>query len=226
MRRASLAARENRLDRLVIPARPLDILAQQIVAAAASRDWPLDDLFALVRGAWPYRELSRDDFQAVVHMLADGYATRRGRRGAHIHYDAVNGVVRGRRGARLAAVTSGGAIPDVSDYQVVLDPEGTVIGSINEDFAIESMTGDIFQLGNASWEILKVETGRVRVADARGKPPSIPFWLGEAPARTPELSELVSRIRSQVARGWRKAAAWRRAGWSSRWVSLRKRLHK
>jgi len=169
------------------------------VAAAASGDWPLEELFALVRGAWPYRELSREDFQAVVHMLADGYATRRGRRGAYIHYDAVNGIVRGRRGARIAAVTSGGAIPDVSDYQVVLDPEGTVIGSINEDFAIESMAGDIFQLGNASWEILKVETGRVRVADARGKPPSIPFWLGEAPARTPELSELVSRIRSQVA---------------------------
>ncbi|HET6361172.1 MAG TPA: DEAD/DEAH box helicase, partial [Gemmatimonadota bacterium] len=194
-----LAARENRLDRLVIPERPLDILAQQIVACAACRDWPLDDLFALVRGAWPYRDLSREDFQAVVHMLADGYATRRGRRAAYIHFDAVNRVVRGRRGARIAAVTSGGAIPDVSDYQVVLDPEGTVIGSINEDFAIESMTGDIFQLGNASWEILKVETGRVRVADARGKPPSIPFWLGEAPARTPELSELVSRIRSQVA---------------------------
>jgi ATP-dependent Lhr-like helicase len=194
-----LAAREDRLDRLVIPARPLDILAQQIVAAAASRDWPLDDLFALVRGAWPYRELSREDFQAVVHMLAEGYATRRGRRGAYIHYDAVHEIVRGRRGARIAAVTSGGAIPDVSDYQVVLDPEGTVIGSINEDFAIESMTGDIFQLGNASWEILKVETGRVRVADAHGKPPSIPFWLGEAPARTPELSELVSRVRTQVA---------------------------
>jgi ATP-dependent Lhr-like helicase len=194
-----LAARENRLDRLIIPPAPLDILAQQIVAAAACRDWPLDDLYALARGGWPYRDLPREDFDAVVHMLADGYATRRGRRAAYVHYDGVNGVVRGRRGARLAAVTSGGAIPDVSDYQVVLDPEGTVIGSINEDFAIESMTGDIFQLGNASWEILKVETGRVRVADARGKPPSIPFWLGEAPARTPELSELVSRIRTQVA---------------------------
>jgi ATP-dependent Lhr-like helicase len=194
-----LAARENRLDRLIIPERPLDILAQQIVAAAACRDWPLDDLYALVRGAWPYRDLAPEDFRAVVHMLADGYATRRGRRAAYVHFDAVNDVVRGRRGARLAAVTSGGAIPDVSDYQVVLDPEGTVIGSINEDFAIESMTGDIFQLGNASWEILKIETGRVRVADARGKPPSIPFWLGEAPARTPELSELVSRVRSQVA---------------------------
>ena len=194
-----LAAREGRLDRLVVPEAPLDILAQQIVAAAACRDWPLDDLYALVRGASPYRDLAREDFDAVVHMLAEGYATRRGRRAAYVHYDAVNGIIRGRRGARLAAVTSGGAIPDVADYQVVLDPEGAVIGSINEDFAIESMAGDIFQLGNASWEILKIETGRVRVADARGKPPSIPFWLGEAPARTPELSELVSRIRTQVA---------------------------
>jgi ATP-dependent Lhr-like helicase len=192
------AAGLDRLDRLLFPERPLDILAQQIVAAAATRDWKVDELYALLRGAWPYRDLSRADFDAVLLMLADGYATARGRRAARVHYDEVNGVVRGRRGSMLAAVTSGGAIPDTSDYDVILDPEGTFVGTINEDFAIESMPGDVFQLGNASWRIHKIETGRVRVTDALGEPPTIPFWLGEAPARTAELSEEVSRLRADV----------------------------
>ncbi|HUP02184.1 MAG TPA: helicase-related protein [Gemmatimonadota bacterium] len=192
------AARAGDLDRLIIPERPADILAQQIVAAAASRDWEVDDLFEMVRAAHPFRHLARRDFDDVIRMLADGYATRRGRRAAWIHFDEVNGRVRGRRGARLAAVTSGGAIPDVSDFTVILDPEGVPIGTINEDFAIESMQGDIFQLGNHSWRIRSVETGRVRVEDAHGQPPSIPFWLGEAPARTAELSSEVSRLRRDV----------------------------
>ncbi|MFN2383854.1 MAG: DEAD/DEAH box helicase [Gemmatimonadota bacterium] len=195
-----LAAREGLLDRLIIPVCPLDILAQHLVAASATREWGEDELFDLVRGAYPFRSLTREAFDQVLHMLADGYATQRGRRAAYLHHDEINGRIRGRRGARLAAVTSGGAIPDTSDYQVVLDPEGIIIGSINEDFAIESLVGDIFQLGNASWQVLKVETGRVRVADAHGQPPSMPFWLGEAPARTPELSALVSRVRAEVAR--------------------------
>ncbi|MGH7588357.1 MAG: DEAD/DEAH box helicase, partial [Gemmatimonadota bacterium] len=192
------AADEDRLDRLLFPERPLDILAQQIVAAAATRDWQVDELYGLIRGAWSYRDLPREDFDAVLLMLADGYATSRGRRAARVHYDEVNGVVRGRRGSMLAAVTSGGAIPDTSDYDVILDPEGTFVGTINEDFAIESMPGDVFQLGNASWRIHKIETGRVRVTDALGEPPTIPFWLGEAPARTAELSEEVSRLRADV----------------------------
>ncbi|MFN2420658.1 MAG: helicase-related protein, partial [Gemmatimonadota bacterium] len=194
------AARRNLLDRLEIPENPLDILAQQIVAASVSRDWALDDLYEVVRGAWPFREIERAEFDQVVRVLAEGYATSRGRRGAWVHLDEVNGRLRGRKGARIASVTSGGAIPNTADYDVVLDPEGIFIGTINEDFAIESLPGDIFQLGNASWEILRIETGRVRVADAQGKPPTIPFWLGEAPARTPELSELVSRIRVEVSR--------------------------
>ncbi|MGH7542843.1 MAG: DEAD/DEAH box helicase, partial [Gemmatimonadota bacterium] len=192
------AAGGDRLDRLLFPERPLDILAQQIVAMAATRDWKVDDLYDLVRGAWSYRDLPRADFDAVLLMLADGYATSRGRRAARVHYDEVNGVVRGRRGSMLVAVTSGGAIPDTSDYDVILDPEGTFVGTINEDFAIESMPGDVFQLGNASWRIHKIETGRVRVTDALGEPPTIPFWLGEAPARTAELSEEVSRLRADV----------------------------
>jgi ATP-dependent Lhr-like helicase len=193
------AARRGLLDRLEMFDRPLDILAQHIVAASAAREWRLDELYDVVRGAWPYRDLGREEFDEVVRMLAEGYATPRGRRAAWIHLDEINGRLRGRKGARIASVTSGGAIPDNADYDVILDPEGIFLGTINEDFAIESMAGDIFQLGNASWEILRIETGRVRVADAAGKPPTIPFWLGEAPSRTPELSELVSRIREEVA---------------------------
>ena len=154
-----------------------------------------DELFALVTRAWPYRALTRHDFDAVLRMPAEGFATRRGRRGALVHRDEVNGAVRGRRGARLLAQTSGGAIPEVADYRVVLDPDDTFIGTLNEDFAIESSAGDIFQLGNASWQVLQVTGGDVRVADAKGAPPTIPFWLGEAPARSDELSRAVSDLR-------------------------------
>src|SRR5216117_2113443 len=193
------AAHERQLDRLIILAHPLDILAQQIVATVACDEWQEDALFEMVRGAYPYRDVSRKDFDAVVQMLAEGFTTRRGRRGAYVHYDGVNRRLRARRGARLAALTSGGAIPDIGDYRVILEPTETFVGTLNEDFAIESMPGDIFKLGNTSYLISKVESGQVRVVDAHGQPPSIPFWLGEAPARTPELSEEVSRLRQDVA---------------------------
>ncbi len=193
------ATREGRLDRLIIPAKPLDILAQQIVAAAACEEWSEDALFDLVRSAYPYRDLSRREFDDVVQMLAEGFTTRRGRRGAHLHYDGVNRRIRGRRGARLAAITSGGAIPDLGDYRVVLEPTEMFVGTLNEDFAIESTPGDIFQLGNTSYRIVKIESGQVRVADAKGQPPTVPFWVGEAPGRTIELSEEVSRLRQDVA---------------------------
>lgn len=192
------AVERGELDELRIPEKPLDVLAQQIVAAAAVEDWNEDELFELFRRAYPYRELTRQEFDEVVRMLADGFTTRRGRRGAHVHHDEVNGRVRARRGARLAALTSGGAIPEVADYSVVLEPEGTFIGSVNEDFAIESLPGDIFQLGNASWRILRIESGRVRVEDARGQPPTIPFWFGEAPERSPELSAALSELRADI----------------------------
>ena len=193
------SVRRGELDQLTIPEQPLDILAQQIVAAVASEEWTEDALFEMVRGAYPYRRLSREDFNNVVRMLAEGFATKRGRRSAYLHHDAVNHRLRGRRGARLAAITSGGAIPDTADYSVVLEPTGTFIGTVNEDFAVESLQGDIFQLGNTSWRILRVETGRVRVEDAQGQPPTIPFWLGEAPSRTHELSRAVSRLRTEIA---------------------------
>ena len=192
------AVRRGDLDRLTAEERPLDVLAQQVVAESASEDWGLDGLYRLCCRAWPYRDLSRQEFDEIVSMVAQGYTTRRGRRGALVHLDTVNGRVRGRRGARLTAITSGGAIPENADYRVVLEPEGVVIGTLNEDFAIESSAGDIFQLGNASWRILQVIAGTVRVEDARGEPPTIPFWLGEAPARSDELSRAVADLLAEL----------------------------
>jgi ATP-dependent Lhr-like helicase len=187
------------LDRVSIPDQPRDVLAQQIVAEVAAQEWSEDALYALVRRASPYRDLPREAFAELVHMLADGYSTRRGRRGALIHHDAVNRILRGRRGARLTALTSGGTIPDNADYQVVLEPENQIIGTVNEDFAVESLAGDVFQLGNTAYRIRRVERGTLRVEDAQGQPPNIPFWLGEAPGRTDELSQSVSRLRAEFA---------------------------
>jgi ATP-dependent Lhr-like helicase len=192
------AVRRGELDRLSIPQNALDVLAQQITAEVAAREWPEDDLFALMRGAYPYRELRREEFDECVRMLAEGFSTRRGRRGALLHYDSVNKMLRARKGARLTAITSGGAIPDNADYKVMLEPEGHLVGTVNEDFAVESLQGDVFQLGNTSYRILRVERGTVRVEDAHGQPPSIPFWLGEAPGRTEELSVAVSRLRGEI----------------------------
>ncbi len=179
------SVRRGELDALTIPDQPLDVLAQHIVAEVAAQEWCADDLLALFRRAWPYRAASREQFFDVVHMLAEGFTTRRGRRGALVHYDAVNRMLRGRRGARLTALTSGGAIPDNADYKVVLEPENLSVGSVNEDFAVESMAGDIFQLGNASYRIMRVERGLVRVEDAHGMAADDPVlaWRGARPQR-------------------------------------------
>ena len=192
------SVRRGELDRISIPEAPLDVLAQQIVAEVAAREWSEDALFEMVQRASPYAALGRDDYLDVVRMLAEGFSTRRGHRAAYIHRDAVNKVLRGRRGAKLTAITSGGAIPDTADYDVVLEPTAQLVGTVNEDFAIESLAGDIFQLGNTSYRILRIEAGRVRVEDAKGQPPNIPFWLGEAPGRSDELSHAVSRLRDHV----------------------------
>jgi ATP-dependent Lhr-like helicase len=192
------AVRREELDRLHMPDKPLDVLAQQIAAEVACGEWDEDALYELLRRAWPYRELTREAYTGVVQMLADGYSTRRGRRQAVVHRDAVNRKLRPRQGLRLTAITSGGTIPDTADYNVVLVPEEQIIGTVNEDFAVESMAGDVFQLGNTSYRILRVEAGRVRVEDAHGLSPTIPFWLGEAPARTDEVSAAVSRLREEI----------------------------
>jgi len=192
------AIRRGHMDILHIPPHPRDILAQQIVAAAAAEDWDEEQLFELVKGAYNYRDLPRKEFDDIIQMLADGFTTRRGRRSALLHHDRIGKRIHARRGARLAAITSGGAIPDTADYQVVQDPEGIVVGSLDEHFAIDSSPGDIFQLGNTTWQILKIETGKVRVKDARGQPPNLPFWFGEAPARTDELSAELSRVRAEI----------------------------
>jgi ATP-dependent helicase Lhr and Lhr-like helicase len=189
------------LDRLVIPDSPLDVLAQQIVAACASEEeWDEDKLFELLRHAYPYKTLSRETYERILEMLVDGIAAQRGRYGAYLHRDRVNRKLRGRRGSRLAAITGGGAIPDTSLYTVVAEPEGGTVGTVDEDFAVESMRGDIMLLGNTSWRIRRVEskTGRMLVEDAQGAPPTIPFWRGEAPARTTELSVCVGTLRQAV----------------------------
>jgi ATP-dependent Lhr-like helicase len=192
------AARQGQIDHVALRLAPLDILAQQIVAACACEEWDEDALYALVRKAGPYAGLERRDFDAVVDVMSEGIATSRGRSGALLHRDAVHRKLRARRGARLAALTSGGAIPDNANYDVILDPEGTLIGTIDEDFAVESMAGDVMLLGNSSWRIRRVESGRVRVEDAAGQAPTIPFWLGEGPARTRELSTAVGGLRQEV----------------------------
>src|SRR5712692_7236082 len=194
------AIRAGVLDRIEVPPAPLDILAQQIVAEVSAQEWREDDLYALCQRAFPYRELERAEFDAVVRMLAEGIATRRGRGRAYLHHDRINRRLRARRGARLAALTSGGAIPDTFNYAVIAEPDGTQVGSVDEDFAVESLAGDIILLGNSSWRIRGVETGKVRVEDAHGAPPTIPFWRGEAPSRTIELSAEVAAIRAEIDR--------------------------
>jgi ATP-dependent Lhr-like helicase len=192
------AVRGGTLDALSIPTAPLDILAQQIVAACAADEWVVDELFATIRSAYPYRDLPRSDFDEVLSMLADGIATSRGRSGSFLHHDRVNQVVRARRGARMAAITSGGAIPDTANYNVIAEPDGQVIGTVDEDFAIESMAGDVFLLGTTSWQIRRVESGIVRVVNAHGVPPTIPFWNGEGLGRTIELSHEVAELRRAI----------------------------
>ena len=193
-----MAVRRGKLDALSIPSWPLDVLAQQIVAACVAEDWDEDALFELSLRAYPYRGLSRDKFDQVIEALSTGYASRLGSRGAFLHRDGINRRVKSRRGAGIAAMTSGGAIPDNADYDVIADPEETFVGTVNEDFAIESMAGDVFLLGNTPWKIRRVESGRVRVEDAQGLAPTVPFWLGEAPGRTRELSEEVTELRDGV----------------------------
>jgi ATP-dependent Lhr-like helicase len=190
--------RRGELDALHVLPAPLDVLAQQIVAETASREWDEDELFALLRRAWPYAQLKREDYAAVVRMLSEGFATRNGPRAGYVHRDAVHHRLRERKGARLTALTSGGTIPETGDYSVVLEPQAHKIGTVNEDFAVESLAGDVFQLGNTSYRILRIEPGRVRVEDAHGAAPNIPFWLGEAPGRSDELSFGVSRLREEI----------------------------
>lgn len=206
------AVRRDELDRLSIPGGHLDVLAQHLVAEAACGELQEDELFRQVTLAYPYRDLVRQKFTEVLGMLAQGFSTRRGRRSRYIHHDTVNRRIRPRKSARLTAVTNGGVIPDQFDYDVVLEPDGHFIGTLNEDFAFESLPGDIFQLGNTSYRILKVEQSKVRVADAQGQPPNIPFWFGEAPGRSDELSDSVSRLRGamdeKLAEGMDAASRW------------------
>ncbi|MFJ3157140.1 DEAD/DEAH box helicase [Pseudomonas protegens] len=190
--------RRGELDTLLIPHAPLDVLAQQIVAEVSCQEWSEAALLDMLRQAAPYADLDQAHYQALLQMLAEGFNGRQGLRSAYLHRDALARTLRGRRGAQLTALTSGGTIPDNADYSVLLEPQGLNIGSVNEDFAVESIAGDVFQLGNTSYRILRVETGKVRVEDAQGQPPNIPFWLGEAPGRSAELSSAVARLLAQL----------------------------
>lgn len=212
------AVGKGELDAIIPPVAPIDILAQQMVAEVAAEEWRTDDLYDLMRRAHPYRDLTRDQFDEILQLVSHGIVTGRGRRAAYLHLDGVNGEVRARPAARLAAATSGGAIPEVGDFRVVLEPDDLFVGTVNEDWATESMAGDIFLLGTHAWQIRQVSAGTVRVADAQGKPPTIPFWTGEAPARTPELSLEVSALRGALdgylatgdvegAKAWLRSAA-------------------
>jgi ATP-dependent Lhr-like helicase len=207
------AVQREELDQIVIPTGPKDVLAQQIVAEVSAGDRDITELYDRFVRAYPYRDLPREEFDAVLMMLAKGFSTQRGRRGAYLHLDAVNGKVKPRRSARLTAITNGGAIPDQFDYDVVLLPEELPVGRLNEDFAFESLPGDIFQLGNTSYRIIKVDPGKVFVEDAKGQPPNIPFWFGEAPGRTDELSFAVSRLRTDVDKKLAELGAEGTAAW-------------
>ncbi len=207
------AVRAGRLDAIVAPRPPLDILAQQVVAEVSAREWNKTDLYEMLRRSQPYSQLGPDDFEEVLDLVSDGIQTGRGRRGAYIHYDRVNGELRPRKGARLAAATSGGAIPETGDYRVLAEPDDVLVGTVNEDWAVESSPGDIFLLGSHSWQIRRVEAGTVRVRDAGDAPPTVPFWLGEAPARTAELSREVSDIRARVEDHLRAGDAQGACGW-------------
>jgi ATP-dependent helicase Lhr and Lhr-like helicase len=196
------AVGRGRLDALHPPEQPLDVLAQQIVAETAARGdegVAEDELYGIVARAWPYRELTREEHDEIVELVSTGIETGRGRRMAYLHRDRVNGRLRARRGARLATLTSGGAIPETGDYRVLMEPGDVFVGTVNEDFAIESQQGDVFLLGTHPWQIVQVTNGVMRVRDATGRHPTVPFWLGEAPSRTDELSEEVSRLRIALA---------------------------
>lgn len=192
------AVRQGILDKILMPEAPLDILAQQIVAEVAHQDWSTDDLFELAKRAYPYRDLTRTQYDSIIHMLSEGIATTSGRSRVYLHHDQVGKRLRARKGAGLAAILGGGAIPEVATYRVVAEPDRTVVGSLDEDFAVESTRGDVFLLGNTSWRIMSVRGGDVTVVDAAGAPPTIPFWFGEAPGRTLELSFEVSRLREEL----------------------------
>jgi len=195
------AVKAGRLDRIVQPVAPLDILAQQVVAETACEDWSTNDLYALARRAYPFRDLAREDFDEIVEMLAEGVGEGAGRAPPLVHYDRINGMLHARRGSRMTSILNGGAIPEIGDYKVVADPDDVTVGTVGEDWAIESMAGDIFLLGSHSWRIKRVGSGEVRVEDAHGAPPTIPFWVGEAPGRTKELSQEVGRLRRDVVDG-------------------------
>src|SRR5487761_1325279 len=193
------AMRGGDLDQLEIPPQPLDVLMQQMVAACAAESWNENTLYSILRRAYPYRDLTRAEFDELIQILHRGIESSRGHYGAFVMRDAVHGELHARRGARLAAVCNGGTIPDTAQYAVIMQPEGVQVATLDEHFAIDSSAGDVILLGNTSWRIQRIEAGRGFVEDAHGQPPNVPFWAGEAPQRTDVLSGYVAQLREQIA---------------------------
>ncbi len=188
------SVRQGNLEQLALASPALDILAQQIVAETAMRDIAADELYTVMKSEYIWRELRRSDFDGVLSMLNDGYSLRFGRRSRYIFYDRTEQIVRARPGARITAALNGGAIPENFEYEVIEEPDGTYVGSVHEDFAIESSRGDVFQLGNRLWQITQVSGNRVSVVYAPNKHPTIPFWIVDVPGRTDALSAAVSSL--------------------------------
>src|SRR6266478_436795 len=193
----SIRARE--LDRTVMPEAPLDVLAQQIVAAVAAESVGVDTLWQRFRNAAPYRTLSREDFVAVVRALAEPLPAEVKGAAPRILWDRVNDRLHARRGSRFLALTSGGTIPDNGLYDVFVAETDLKVGTLDEEFVTESLPGDVFLLGSHSWKIVKVRADRVLVEDAQGMSPTIPFWKGEHPSRSWELGLAVGRLRRDAA---------------------------
>ena len=187
------------LDQLEVPELPVDVLMQQMVAACGAESWDEVALYNVVRRAWPFRNLSFEEYEKLLALLHNGIESSRGRYGAYLLRDRVQGQLHARRGARMIAIGNGGAIPDTAIFAVMLQPENVQIATLDEHFAVDSSPGDVILLGNTSWRIQRVEAaGKVLVEDAHGAPPSIPFWEGEAPQRTSVLSDGVGDLRSEI----------------------------
>ena len=190
---------KGELDRLEIPPQPIDVLMQQIVAACGAEPWQKKPLYEILRRAYPYRNLTWEQYEEIIAILGNGIEASRGRYGAYLLHDGIHGELHPRRGARMIAISNGGAIPDTALFNVILQPDNVQIATLDEHFAVDSSPGDVILLGNNSWRVQRIEAaGQVHVEDAHGAPPSVPFWTGEAPQRTDVLSDGVSDLRSAI----------------------------
>ena len=194
------AIRSGLLDAVEIPSECMDVAAQQIVAIAAEdNEIRESDLLNLLRGAHSFAKLDASELRRLLEELAAEIGGGSVRAHPKIFYDRTGRRVRARRGARLAAITSGGTIPESGNYDVVIESQNRKIGDIEEDFAQESSRGDVFALGSMPWQIQRISRGRLMVEPAPGMAPTLPFWLNEGAGRTAALSSEVCKLRREIA---------------------------